>query len=144
MRLRTLWLPVIILALAGCGNEDVNLPETPQLLVDRTAMQFDTEYNSGTYVGTSSFNTLYIESRGIQALEISDITLSGASEFTLKLPETWVQGQPLKLETYARTFVEVTFKPNAVKTYEGKLTIKSNAANQPTQEITLTGKGIAK
>ena len=41
----------------------------------------------------------------------------------MKRPEGWPETGPLKLETYARTFVEVAFKPNAAKDFEGKLTI---------------------
>ncbi|WP_208723081.1 Ig-like domain-containing protein [Corallococcus llansteffanensis] len=144
MRLRNLWLPLTIIALAGCGDEGVEeLPETPQLLVDRTELLFDTEFAAGTYVGATTFNTLYIENRGIQTLELNEITLSGPSVFTMKRPEGWPETGPMKLETYARTFIEVAFKPNAAKDFEGKLTIKSNAANGDTRELTLKGKGIA-
>ncbi|MBU8894449.1 hypothetical protein DRW03_30470 [Corallococcus sp. H22C18031201] len=142
MRLKTLWLPIILIAAAGCGNDDENLPNSPQLVIDRNAMQFDTEYNSGTYVGRSTYNTLYIRNGGLQTLEITDIAVSGPSEFKLTPPEGWVAGQPLKLETNAKTFIQVTFSPKKAGDFTGKLTVQSNAANTPSLEIPLTAKGI--
>ncbi|RKH64904.1 Ig-like domain-containing protein [Corallococcus aberystwythensis] len=143
MRLRNLWLPLTIIALAGCGDETEELQDTPQLLIDRTELSFDTEFSAGTYVGATTFNTLYIENRGIQTLELNEVSISGPSVFTMRKPEDWPENGPLKLETYQRTFIEVAFKPNAVQDFTGKLTLKSNAANGETRELTLKGKGVA-
>ncbi|MBN8469512.1 hypothetical protein JYJ95_23670 [Corallococcus exiguus] len=143
MRMRNLWLPLTIIALAGCGDESEDLPNTPQLLIDRTELSFDTEFSAGTYVGATTFNTLYIENRGLQTLEITEASLSGPSVFTMKKPENWPENGPLKLETYKSTFIEVAFKPNAAQEFTGKLTLKSNAANGETRELTLKGKGVA-
>ncbi|CAM3677491.1 hypothetical protein G4177_05375 [Corallococcus sp. ZKHCc1 1396] len=143
MRLRNLWLPLTIIALSGCGDEVEELQDTPQLLIDRTELSFDTEFAAGTYVGATTFNTLYLENRGIQTLELNEASLSGPGVFTMKKPENWPENGPMKLETYQRTFIEVAFKPNAARDFEGKLTIKSNAANGDTRELLLKGKGIA-
>ncbi|RYZ34915.1 MAG: hypothetical protein EOO71_37440 [Myxococcaceae bacterium] len=144
MRLRNLWLPLTIIALAGCGDEAEELPNTPQLLIDRTELSFDTEFAAGTYVGATTFNTLYLENRGLQTLELNEATLSGPGVFTMKKPEEWPENGPMKLETYQRTFIEVAFKPNAARDFEGKLTIKSNSADGDTRELALKGKGIAR
>lgn len=144
MRLRNFWLPLTIIALAGCGGEGTDLPEAPQLLIDRTELSFDTEFSAGTYVGTTTFNTLYVENRGLQTLELTDVSLSGPGVFTLKRPENWPQGGALKLETYQRTYIEVAFKPNEAREFTGTLTLKSNAANGGTRELPLKGKGIAR
>lgn len=142
MRLRTPWLPIIMLALAGCGNEVPDIPEAPQLFTDRDAMEFNTEFRSGTFIGQTTFNSLILENRGQQALEITGITLTGPAVFTLKLPEGFTPGTPLTLDTYDRAFVEVAFKPTDDVEYTGTLTIQSNAGNTPQKLVQLKGEGI--
>src|SRR5687767_15086502 len=110
MRLRTPWLPIILFALAGCGNGE-DLPESPQLFTDRAEMGFNTEFNSGTFVGATAFNSLVIENRGLSPLELTEFTLSGPPVFTLTPPEGFTPGTPLRLETYDKAFVQVTFRP---------------------------------
>jgi hypothetical protein len=140
MRLRTLWIPITLLSLAGCGDDGVELEKGPFLKVDRLRMEFDTEFGSGTYVGATGFNSLYIENGGDAPLEITKITKSGSGAFTLRLPEDVTL--PYRLESLKRTFVEVRFTPPEAKTYEGKLVIESNAGNAPMQEVALAGRGI--
>jgi hypothetical protein len=144
MRLRNLWLPLTIIALSGCGGEGTDLPNTPQLLIDRTELSFDTEFSAGTYVGATTFNTLYIENRGLKTLELSEASLSGPGVFTLKKPENWPAEGPMKLETYQSTYLEVAFKPTAAREYTGTLTLKTNAPNAETRELALKGKGVAR
>jgi hypothetical protein len=143
MRLRHLLFPIILLTLVGCGDGDeVKLEKGPFLFVDRESMGFDQEFGSGTYVGASSFNALYIENRGDEPLEITAIEKIAPGEFTVQLPEELTTGQPLKLESRGHASVQVQFKPSAVKTYEGRLSIHSNGKNAATKDITLSGKGV--
>jgi hypothetical protein len=144
MRLRTLWLPLIFIALAGCGNgeDPVELSEEPQLFLDRTQLQFDTEFGSGTYIGATTFNSLILENRGKKALEISSITKSGPGEFALTLPQDLRDGKTLRLESRQQAFVQVTFKPTAERTYEGKLVIQSNDPAAGEKEVPLIAKGV--
>ncbi|HSP79795.1 MAG TPA: hypothetical protein VLQ93_14780 [Myxococcaceae bacterium] len=142
MRLRPLWLSVIFFALAGCENEEV-LPAEPQLMVDRDSLGFGLEFDSSTYVGTEVTESLYIENRGQQPLEITSVEKTGASQFTLTLPEPLDQGQPLQLESRQHTFIQVAFKPTQARDYQGQLLIKSNAANTPEKTIELSGRGVS-
>ncbi|MDY7226530.1 hypothetical protein [Hyalangium rubrum] len=142
MRLRTLLLPIILLALAGCGEDEEALKEGPFLFLDRESLGFDVEFGSGTYVGATGFNTLYIENRGDQPLEIKQVTKSGDGVFTLRLPQELSEGKSLVLESRKITFVEVQFKPTQAKDYTGTFTIESNAGNGATKAIPLTGRGI--
>jgi hypothetical protein len=144
MRLRTLWLPLIFIALAGCGNgEDaVELTEEPQLFVDRTQLLFDTEFGSGTYIGATTFNSLIIENRGRQALEISSISKTAPSEFTLTLPQELADGKPLRLESRQQAFVQMAFRPTAARTYEGTLVIRSNDPKTGEMTIPLAARGV--
>lgn len=141
MRLRTRWLPVIFFALAGCGNE-AEIPTTPQLFTDRDEMAFNREFGSGTFVGQVGYNSLFLENRGEGTLQITDITLSAPSQFKLVLPEGFVPGTPLALETFKRAFVTVEFRPTDNVEYRGTLTIQSNAANAADKVITLNGLGV--
>lgn len=142
MRLRPLWLSFIFIALAACGNDGPS--EQPELYVDRDSLGFGQEFGTGAYVNQEITESLYIENRGLRTLEISEVTKSGAAQFTLTLPEPLTKGETVKLEYGKRTFVQVAFKPTAAQKYEGKLLIKSNAANEPQKEIALSGVGYNK
>lgn len=143
MRLRTLVFPIILLAMAGCGEGDgYELEQGPSLYNDRNELLFDTEFGSGTYVGASTFNTLILENRGDEPLEITEVTKTGPGVFTVRLPEGLAEGKALRLESRQKAFIEVQFKPTQATTYEGKLTIKSNAKNAPAKDIRLFGKGV--
>jgi hypothetical protein len=139
MRLHPLWLSVIVIALAACGNEGPS--EQPELYVDRGALSFGQEFGTGAYVNQEITESLYIENRGLQPLEITGVTKSGAAQFTVTLPEPLTKGETVKLEYGKRTFVQVAFKPTEAKKYEGKLLIQSNAANEPQKEVALSGVG---
>ncbi|NOJ79342.1 hypothetical protein HNV28_13495 [Myxococcus xanthus] len=142
MRLRTRWLPIIFFALAGCG-EETELPQVPTLFIDRAALTFNREFNHGTYVGQTAYNSLAIQNRGLEPLDITAITLSAPSVFTLQLPEGFTPGTPLRLETYDRAYLTVAFLPADDVEYNGTITIESNAANAAQQVITLNGLGVA-
>ncbi|NMO20251.1 hypothetical protein HPC49_22625 [Pyxidicoccus fallax] len=141
MRLRTRWLPIIFFALAGCGNE-TEIPKEPSLFTDRDEMAFNREFGSGTFVGQVGYNSLLLENRGEGTLEITDIALSGPSQFKLVLPDGFTPGTPMPLETYKRAFVTVEFRPTDDVEYRGTLTIKSNSANAAEKVITLNGVGV--
>jgi hypothetical protein len=141
MRLRTRWLPIIFFALAGCGNE-AEIPKAPQIFTDRDEMAFNTEFQAGVFVGSTGYNSIVIENRGEELLQITDITMAAPSQFKLVLPEGFTPGTPLAVETYKRTFVAVEFRPTDDVSYTGTVTIKSNAANAPEKVLTLNGKGI--
>jgi hypothetical protein len=144
MRRRTLWLPIILLALAGCGGgeEDIELEKGPYLKVDRDSLGFGQEFGSGTYVGTTGFNSLYIENSGDEPLDITKVTKSGSGAFSMRLPTELAEGKTLRLESRKHTFIEVQFKPGEAKVYEGKLVIESNAANGAMKEVLLSGRGV--
>jgi hypothetical protein len=143
MRLKTLVVPIILLALTACGEgDDIKLEKGPFLLNDRNELLFDTEFGSGTYLGASTFNALLLENRGDEPLEITKVERSGSSAFKATLPAALEEGMPLKLESRKTALIQVQFTPAEARTYEGKLTITSTAANAPSMEIRLFGKGV--
>lgn len=145
MRLRTPWLPILFFSLAACGDSAEELPKAPQLISDRDEMGFDTEHNSGTYVGTTGFNSLQVSNQGQDTLEVSNVTLSGPSVFTMKVSQDGTDRSPgdaFQVASKKRFFVQVSFRPAEAKNYQGTLTIRSNAANAAEKVIVLNGKGI--
>ncbi|MBN1203922.1 MAG: hypothetical protein JXB05_03225 [Myxococcaceae bacterium] len=143
MRLATLWSPIILLSLAGCGEGDeVKIEKGPFITVNREMLEFNQEFYSGTYVGASSFDSLYIENRGDKTLEITKITKSGSGAFTVTLPEELTQGNTVKLETLQKAYIQAQFRPTAAQEYTGTLTIESNAENMAEKQITLKATGV--
>lgn len=137
---RGLSTSVLFLALAGCEG-DSSLPAEPQLFVDTEALTFGQAYGESTAVGTEAYESLYLENRGRQALEITAVTKTGSPEFVVMLPAPLDGGQPLVLESQEHALVQVTFRPTAAQSYQGTLVIESNAANAPAKTITLSGLG---
>jgi hypothetical protein len=142
MQLRTLLFPIITLALAGCGgDDDVKLEKGPFLFVDRESLGFDQEFGSGTFLGRSTFNSLYIENRGDEPLQITEVIKAAPSEFKMSLPAP-LPDQPLTIESRESAFIQVQFTPAAARVYRGKFTIKSNAGNAPLRDIAMSGCGV--
>jgi hypothetical protein len=136
MALRHLVGVPIFVGLFACGK-GASLPQKPQLEVDRDSIGFGQEFGSGTFIGTKPQESLQISNGGLETLKISEVTYSGDSAFTREGPtET-------ELDDGARAFIRIVFEPTAVRTYEGELTITSNAENAPVKVIQITGKGVA-
>ena len=138
MRLRNLWFPIILLAAAGCGGgDDVKLEKGPFLFVDRDSLGFDQEFGTGTYIGASTFNALYISNHGDQPLELSDVVPALPAEFTLQKPDL-----PHTLQSREAITFQVQFTPTKEQVYSGKFTLVSNALNTPQKDIAVSGKGV--
>src|SRR3712207_1651901 len=61
MRPRPLWLSIIVIALAACGNDGPS--EQPELYVDRDSLGFGQEFGTGAYVNQEITESLYIENQ---------------------------------------------------------------------------------
>lgn len=107
--------------------------------VDRDALGFGCEFNSGVYVGgPARQESLYLENVGRKELIISTVEKTGDTEFSMELPTE------LSVKPLGHTFIRFFFLPDEAKTYAGAITIKSNAANEPQKTIVLNGCGIAR
>ncbi|HEX8699712.1 MAG TPA: hypothetical protein VF815_12790 [Myxococcaceae bacterium] len=144
MRLRTLWIPIILSSLAGCGEDGTELEKGPFLRVDRPRLGFGLEFNSGTLIQTTGFNSLALENGGDAPLVINKISEEGdsANVFSVQLPPDITSSEPIELQSLKRTFVEVRFRPLNKQKYTGKLIIESNSAKNPRQEVELVGCGL--
>ena len=89
-----------------------------------------------TVVGAQSNITIDIINNGNARLDISSITCPEgvSSDFA-----SWNSKQ---VQANGRQPLTLYFKPSIVKTYSGYIVIKSNAGNQPTLSIPVSGKGI--
>jgi hypothetical protein len=130
--MRKALLFAIFIGLAGCGKGAPDLPQAAQLLTDRDSLGFGQENGSGTYVGTSTANSLQLENQGLDDLVINSVDLSGDPSFTVTGPDvtTVVSG--------TSALVTVYFTPDHAGTFEGTLTITSNDAKSP-KVVALSG-----
>ncbi|MFL5343795.1 MAG: hypothetical protein ACJ8AT_03340 [Hyalangium sp.] len=149
MRLRHLWFPIILLALARCGGgDDVKLEKGPFLFLDRESLGFGQEFGSGTYIGTAPLNALYIENRGDQPLMLKVVLDSATpAEFTLQLPPELTDGKALTLQSREHTTIQAQFQPTKEQVYTGKFTLYYNKDPNDqnltqSKDIPLSGKGV--
>ena len=127
-----LWTSLSLFAVA-CGPPQPK--ETPQIFTDRTKIGFGQESNSATFIGTTGFGTLYIRNDGVQNLVLNSVSVEGARFATDGATST-------TLGFHDVSTVEVRFTPTAAQLYPGTLTITSNAENEPTVTVTLSGCGV--
>ena len=126
----------ILLPLSAC-DQGPGMPDEPTIVLDKTTLDFGRDRGLGVYIGTAPNESFAIQNRGLQTLTLSGIDQEGDSAFTFEGPlET-------TLEANDRTFVRVVFRPTEPRVFEGKLTIRSNAAKVPSQVIELTGTGVS-
>lgn len=129
MRLRVILFGFLASLATGCQKP---IPETPQLVVTPNKVDF-----ASRFIGTEPQISLGLRNDGLNDLVISGVDKTGDSAFTMTGPiETTVKGLDV-------TFIRITFRPTAVRTYSGSLTIHSNAENTPNQTVELTGAGVA-
>lgn len=141
---RTVFLGLIIVALAACGKEP--LPQKPQLLVDRDSIGFSQEFGSGTFVGAKPQESLLITNGGLENLVINSVSLTGDSQFSVDGPSPCLNtdgGVPCEVKGKGRTFIRIIFAPTQERNYSASITINSNAENAPTKVVGVTGRGIA-
>jgi hypothetical protein len=132
MRARLLlWTSLV--GLVACGPPAPK--EKPQISLDRTKLGFNQEFNSGTFIGTTTFNTVVITNEGVEDLVLSNVSISG-SEFTKTGPDLTT------IPFHKTAVVEVAFTPTAPQLYSGSLTIDSNAENEPSAVVDLSGCGV--
>lgn len=132
----------IFVALLACGKapdgqQPGNHPNEPTIVTDRPELQFGLEFDQGVWIGTSKQESLLIENDGLEPLEISNVTKTGDSEFTMELPTD------LTVPPLGHTFIRFFFAPKEEKGYSATVTISSNAANEPEKVIQLSGRGVS-
>jgi hypothetical protein len=138
---------VVLVSCGSNANRKVCDQDTygndPELCVDRSALGFNTEFGSGTFVGARPVDSISITNRGLRTLEIQKVTYMGDPEF--KVSASWSNSNeiPTTSVTGGKTvFLQVEFSPKVGKGYSGNLTIESNAANLPSLGVQLSGCGV--
>ena len=127
----------VILTSNDPENPNLAVPTTlevifgdPEIAVDPSSLDF-----GDVFVGATDVLPLSIINTGNGPLEVEDLitdnpvfTVQPDSAFTVPLGDT--------------TTVNVAFSPEAVQSYSGTLNIVSNALNEGTIEVPLTGEGL--
>lgn len=118
--------------------------DKPYLCPDRASLGFAQEFGSGTYIGTTPSNTLSIRNGGLEDLTIESVTFTGAPEFTVSTAFTQPDGGtqttlPVTIPGNKNFFIRVLFAPKLAKSYEGMVTVKSNADNRPSPDAGCSG-----
>jgi len=136
MHSRLFWICPILLALTACGKGQ-DLPQQPQLIVDRDTIDFGQSLGFGVYVGTAPQESLQIHNGGSSDLVITSATLSGDPAFTMNGPLS------MRVTGLQNTFIQIIFAPSSARVFNTTLTIVSNAQNAPNKTIAISGKGVA-
>ncbi len=139
MSRRALSTLVIFVALLGCGKQE-ELPEGPQLSLDREAMTFGGDFGNAVYIGTSKQESLILQNKGSEPLEIQEVMRASDPEFTLHLPEGVAGAFTIAPRQHA--FIRVIFEPKEAKEYTGLLTIRSNSTDGAEKVVQLSGRGV--
>ncbi len=134
----------ILSGLAACGKAPVvcdgeSFTKSPQACPDRASLGFAQEFGSGTFIGTSVPEPLRIQNGGTDDLNISAVTFSGASAFTVSTSPTTL---PAAIKGKQNFFINVIFAPTEAKAYAGTITVQSNAENTPSLTFNLSGCGV--
>lgn len=135
MSIRMVCCVSIFIGLLACGKSDA--PEGPQLVLDRSALQFGQEFGNAVFVGTSKEENLMIQNPGTAPLTVQSVDAQLPPEFVMQLPEK------MTVEPRGRTFIRFFFTPSEAKRYTGSIVIHSDAANEPTKTVELSGVGVA-
>lgn len=133
MKLTSGLLSLIFVGLVACGKEE--LPQKPQLILDRETVTFGQEFGNATYIGTRPQESIVIENGGLEPLTLNT-SYSGDPAFTIE--------GPLKSELKGKetTFIRVLFAPTEDTGYGGSLTLTSNAENASQKVIAISGRGV--
>lgn len=143
---RTLLTAALIAAplLAACGAPAMvcdkdNLLDAAQACPDRSSIGFAQEFGSGTIIGTSVQNSVSVRNGGVADLNISSVTFTGDGAFTM---HTSPESLPAAIKVNQALLITVYFSPDEAKAYTGSIVVASDAANEPSLTIGVSGCGV--
>jgi hypothetical protein len=93
----------------------------------------------GVQVGTTGYFAFGMLNAGTQDLTIQDVTYSGDAAMGL---QAFQESLPATLAFNAEYVVELVCTPPAQESYDGSVTIASNAVNTPTAVVYLSCVGV--
>ena len=135
MRFRLLLLASVVALSAACGSQEI--PSTPTLFIDRTNLGFGQELNSGTYIGTITYESILLRNDGVADLIIASPALTSPDNtFTIEGPDKTT------LAYKDTASIQFAFKPTQAKVSSGTLVITSNAKNTPEVTVNLSACGV--
>ncbi len=142
----------IVVAFAACGNTPKEcdpdaLMQKAQICPDRTALGFDMEYGSATWIGVTKTDTFILRNGGVEDLTIQSVGTSGDSAF--KFRASWdtdttdaVIPGDVKVRGNKSVAIQIEFTPTQARLYQASLTVESNAQNDGTLILKVSGCGV--
>ena len=128
---------VIMLGLAACENQPPP-PDAPQIRLDKASLGFGQEFGTGTYLGTQTPDALIVMNEGLQDLVISSVSKSGDTTGSFTIDSVTTTPIPYNDEG----FIRVIFRARDAGVVTATMTINSNAANSPSLDVPLSGRGV--
>jgi hypothetical protein len=143
---------LLVLSLAcplACGGaprtpcDSNSLANDPELCLGLTTEQGMATLVRTTFVGTRPIESVTLSNRGLRALEVRKVSFTGPTEF--KVRASWAMDAELSAVPATtvmggkQVFVQVEFAPTRVGTFDGKVTIESNATNLPMASFDVKG-----
>lgn len=113
---------LIVAGFTACGQkgttcDGTTLESTPTICPNDDAVRF------GAYVGSAPQKTLVLANESTANLDVSAVSLSGGSQFSIKTSETI----PASIAGNKYLLVNVVFAPDAPGYFQSTLSVKSNA-----------------
>ncbi len=115
------------------------LTKAAQACPDKLSLGFGLENRSAEYIGSKPQQSLDIRNGGLADLTVTQATLTGDSAFTLNTNPVTL---PAAIKGNDSFLMQVIFAPTEAKLYTGQITVVSNAENNPTLTLQLSGCGV--
>lgn len=131
------WIPVALVALAGCSEYSVkNEPDpdggpAPDILVEPPSLEF-----GELTTGEEEIQTFKVTNVGASTLSVSNIVIGSGLAFTVEGPEL-----TFDLEPEESTTVDVSFTPMGANENFGQALVLSNDPDTPEAPVDLLGLG---
>jgi hypothetical protein len=134
---------VVGAALFACGGDSSDLKQKPQIVTDRDAIQAD------ICRGLGGAQSLFVQNKGIEDLVVSSLTLTAVTPGVLTsqppvfrlLSDQVINAQDGGVSNTIKSnqfgLVSMYFNSIDAGTYDGQLTISSNAENAPSKVVPL-------
>lgn len=120
-----------------------SLADQPELCLGLNTVQGSVNLVRTAFVGARPIWSVPITNRSLRPLEVRKVSFTGATEF--KVRTSWAMDAELSAVQATsvmggkEVFLQIEFAPTKVGTFDGKVTIESNATNLPVATFDVKG-----